>query len=594
MNRIIDNHNFIPAAVRHESDKAIIIHELGVEPSGLQACAHRGMNPAILPKEAIGVWDCSIAGCKATLAAQVLDSKRRVQAFALAHLAKIAQEVCDQKNISTKDLEEHTDVIKVFKNVDILAMFVNCGFTRDEFIDHDPDTEIDTVSPSKLSRSSENLIVHGNRKNIMRHIYAYSMLAAFTRSARKHDAHNPNGGNHKKKRFPTEPTLEQLEASIASFGGIGYGKWVGSCDFLGWNGCPDPLILDAISGDKVQMSPVFLSGIGNRGQRHIEDSKTGEMACVSDGWDLAMLSIPSATEHSNYREMNWHLRSEEFEKNPVGNNTNVMDTSELNSRKGIWCGSPSMYKHINEGLAPCGTIVFPHDVRDEALHIARYCRVFRGDIPDVANVFAYAVAHLASRMISTYGQTGASIVYQLTSGYMINPTISTIAFEDPKHDAEFQYKYAQANTDFGPLFIEAVINKVQVNNVMKKGDARDRFIDTFHASHMPDAKRSEVESEIDRALERLQIYVDRCPRHNFLDHAGKAMTGPSIDLVSNDDFGANGRIFTDSMDMFIDAIGDPEFIEQAKKWKEHLEANNELAISLARARCDENTELDAE
>lgn len=570
MNRIIDTHNFVPSSVRQESSKAIIIHELGVHSTGMQACALRNMSPAIIDKESIGVWDASSAGITACLATTLMDASKRAESFSLAHMAKQLREIAPEalKNAAPVDVEK----LSVFENIDILEMFRRCGFRDEEFIDVMPfDGGRDIVSANKLRHACEDALIDSSVREKSRFMYALLMLTAFTRAARAHDALG-DGGFNKDRKLPVKPTVDQLEDWIAKNGGCNHGPWIGGADFLGWSGNPDPFVLEAISGSKAYMSPLHLHGISSK-RSNIRSNETNEEKMVNDGWDTALVSIPSAPEHRNYREMNWHLEPDEFEVSPIANRdygmSETFDTSEINCKQGMWANDAPMFKRINDGLNPCGAIVIPVNAREEAIAMSKNCRTIPGDIDSPGTMFCEAVGNLISRLITCYGPVGSAIIYQFISGYYVAPVASTLDIEDPENDDQFKKAcYNAMDLKYGPIVLEAVYNKVQINNVRKKGKIRERFIKYVNDSMLEDATLAETEFEIDRALERFSIYVDRSGVHNFLDEAAEDSAKP----------------FTSSMDSFIDEYGDADFKYLEKRWDDQVKSSEDLGKQLLSCR----------
>lgn len=547
MKRALDDLNFFPTCIKQEGEKAFILHEHYISTTGLDFAFRNNLRPVVIGK-AIGRWSASRYTWD-----YLLQEAVKIAAPAVAMLTGMRSE---QKNQPA-----HTLPV-LFRNLKLDQIICDrAGFSYDkEFAS--AQTLIKAVGDCRKRRDpgeASRLIAK------MMTLYAYGLALQL------HDAQQPFGLNGAVDRNPS-PTIEDLDKAIAE-DGIGDPRWIGDMEFFGWDGNPGSL--GAINPERnihteeagvianCKQIPLGIHIIGYDG---CNCGKCPPPHCVT------LFSTFDDPAQCKFREMNWHLPPEQFRQCPHGADRPLLEEAlfrtknQAHANGAHWIGEQKATSYFREEGMPMdlrfmGGIILPQDFHSRSDLIAEHTQAYPPNHPAADQIWTAELTDVASRMISAYGLTGASIIEQLQIGYMVIPAVISNDINSPEDEKAAVDKMQNIT---GPFVLAPVFSMESVKQVANPGEQKEAFIDLFRHTHLPHCDRETVANEVDLAIQKLTVLYERSHTNNFMDRIGKLCWAVDWCDEALKDKNKKGRdTFTQMLDLFAE--------RSTSNWKQALQ-----------------------
>ena len=508
------------------------MHEHYVSTSGLSFCFQNNLSPAVVPKS-IGRWGTSRYVWDHMLRAGLLDSAESLtRIFTLHSLQKKAKK------------REKPSEKSPFAKIDTGAIIHDrAGFTEEE-----------TRSPTALFKKIKKVSKSLDPTRASEFLAKIMVIKAYDEALL---AHSPTGRSANKKSrdksLPTIPSLEDLDRWVEAHG-IGFTRWMGDGDFFGWDGSPDSLGLitpkntseldDAGTVYRCPLPPVGLHIVGWEEEEENEDRS--HIVCLLSAFEDEM--------QRNYREMNWSASEEQFQKLPHRSaktrlEDNLWSTSrhasqEVNAGK-QWIGSSDKVRYLlQEGTRPdlhlFGGIILANDFQDAADAIGAHTKTYKAGFLHADQFWINSIASLATRMIASYGITGASIVEALMPGYLLVPSALQMDITTGEDEVAAIQKMRKT-----PFVLEPIISKESIRKLNEDSDYTEAFVNIIQHTHLPHLSKEEVEEEVYSVIFKVEAAMARGVNDNFMDRCSE--------MIWDDTEGKSApqQKFSDGLDEFV-------------------------------------------
>jgi hypothetical protein len=375
-------------------------------------------------------------------------------------------------------------------------------------------------------------------------------------------AHSPRGRAGSKgerdEGLPSIPTIEDLDKWVATHG-IGFTRWMGDGDFFGWDGNPDSLSLinptataqyedvGKVAGCPLPPVGVHVLGWAGEDEDEDEDFANNHMVCLLSAFD--------DVSHRRYREMHWHLENRSFEQMPHSANLNKLEDNLWSTKLHncpdfdagrAWIGGSKRMRYlidegINSHMSLFGGVILGDHFQGASDAIGAHSKTYPVGYDHSDQFWINALASLATRMIASYGITGASIVETMMPGYMLLP----YPVQMDINGGEDEIKAIQRMRE-RPFILEPILSKEVIKRLSEEGEDRDDFVEIIHHSHLSHMEYNEVEAEVDCALAKVKATIDRGHDDNWMDRCAEMVWEDS-------ERGESPAIkFSDGLDRFIE------------------------------------------
>lgn len=389
-------------------------------------------------------------------------------------------------------------------------------------------------------------------------------------------AHAPVGRAGKDKRdksLPLIPSIEDLDKWVAT-NGIGFTRWMGDGDFFGWDGKPESLssINPAANHKYNDVGRVASCPLPPVGMHILGWAPEGEEDFVNNHI-VCLLSVFDDASHRRYREMHWDLDETFFEEMPHSADlaklednlwsTKLHKSPSFDAGKAWIGGSPKMRYLTEEGIDShmnlFGGIILGDSFKEAADAIGAHSKTYPVGYEYSDQFWVNALASLATRMIASYGITGASIVETMMPGYMLLPYPVQVDI----NGGEDEIKVIQSMRK-KPFVLEPILSKEAIRRLSEDGEDLDNFVEIIHHTHLSHMSYNEAEAEVQNTLSKVKATIDRGHNDNWLDRCAE--------IVWEDNGGEEGPAikFSEGLDRFIeDSMADwSESVEQIRKERE--------------------------
>lgn len=571
--KVIDRIGLFPQAVMQESNDAFVLHEFVIYNEALKDCFRHGVSPFIAPK-AIGCWaNDRYIWSRCVLPASMLIFKSHIEG--LTYFSGV------QKAAADGIVDADDKIPDVIRNIDFRDLMINrCGFSEEEYKDM-----------SKFLDSAVEAIESDDHAAASRIVAKMMIAREYMVALCGHDntPQNPYAGNHD-GHLNSSPTIDDLDKWIANH--PAYDPiWNGDCNFFGWDGQPEslnditvdpttlteedhPMMYESGSGS-CKVLPTGCYKLGRVGSHH-------NLLAVIAGFDCPMQRY--------YREMNWHLDEEAFNESPYFDHDNKAESYMFNTKEHLnatgydqsklWIGNNPKTRYLKaEGMDMdtrfLGAIMLSDTFAEESSVCAEHSKIYAANEPHRAAMWVSALSSLASRMMSSYGPTGASILNHLQVGYVAIP----LAAIEPNNDGQsFDEKMNEINeSGLTPFVLEPVYSSKMLREVTTKGEVRDAFLKLMQHMHMPNASMDTVTTESNRAIKKLMTLYERAEKNNWLDKIANEKDSGVVGIATISTEKEGGKLskdeqkmttFLDALDMFADEYHG-HFIGHAENFAKH-------------------------
>lgn len=564
---IIDQYNFVPTGGKEESNESFILMDTYVNPKAVKACAEGGITPAFVGK-AIGKWDVSRFGYDIIAIEALSFLKDRVKAIS---------------KMWHNNLSNSFDANKpIFRNVDFKELTKRCGWdvsAPDEWMKKILE-ECSDVQKDKDSRKTCAFIAKMIR------------LHSFTAAISEHDEELKSFKHPllKNINLDPQPDVDDLEKTIAIIG-LGQPKFFGDMNFFGWDGKPEslesinPEALIEEDGSTVVDTPtapvmVTLAAFREQGK--------------SSPFPVCLLSVFDDPSHRNWREMNWHLDKETFEKHPVSNGKKLEDffySSKTDNSGDMWLGKNKELDYFrNEGLfmetKMAGAVLLGPNFHSFASEIARSTSLFPDEkdaegLP--ANIWVNAISRYAGRLISKFGLTSAAIIEEFVVGYFATPFLYSASNDEVNDGGEDSMmnlvkEHLKDNSPADIMELHPIFKKATIALIGEKGEEYNDYVSYLNLSVFPHFTREEVESELNKAIVKLATIYDRA-ENTAVFSKGLGVKKFNSSEIKGDD--GNPLIFTNGgFDKALDTFAEDKALDAKTMIKRRLQMIKDMNVKL--------------
>ena len=541
--KIVDKSGLFPKAVMQESKSSFILHEHPISMSGLKYCSQAGITPFVVSRS-IGFWGSVrnfwIHGLLNIALKNHAPRLIRMVSLRDAQLGN-AEAAVNMPDLSTSSVW----------NLDMNDILCNrCGFPEDLL-----------KSPAAMIDEVEDITSKQDQFRASNLIASLAIMSTYSQVI--------SGMIEAGVSF----TNKEVDDAVKNIG-IGATRWHGDRDFFGWNGKPKSLKdIDNLANLESQIEHAegedlesllnetacrqVCTGVHLLG---IKDSLDGKNHTVS-----ALLSSIDDKLQDRFREMNWHLTEDEFQKNPYteDKHTKLYSSKKHGKETGkLWFGQNCGISYLlNEGITPeirltGGVLLSPQFdkfIESSPLSLDGI------DVP-VDVLWVHAIGSLATRMMSSFGYIGANILNYFQSGYMVMPSLSQDGFS-----SESEFKAARKrSTD--PFYIEPVYSMKMIKELDDKAN-RDAFLKIIRHNFMEGATDEEVAIQVDRAMSKLFSLYNKAEKRNWMDEKFSISGAAEYDehggkLDSENEFENMG--FLDALDRISDNC-EVRWVSEAKE-----------------------------
>lgn len=540
---ILSQHQHIatPELSFSESGGAVLINEYRAHPSGTALCKATGMTPSLVSKK-IGEWLPSRGGWCSLLACAMDEVFDRA-------LKMLFVEHCMRLNTGQKSsFLEKLDVSKVVQMAGI-AVMGEVGEAKEEL----------PIFMEKLKKILEG----GTVTEIAKAFLGLQILREFGVVIEAHDSESAFGQAVAKqikekggKALPSQPTMESI-LRILRHDGIGRPEFKGAGSGFGWDGDPESLPFATGSAVReifgvVDSDDDFESLDEDSKESFLEGMKAQVLKSIfhfssSDpqGNAIGIFSIPRNKMQDSWRNMNWHLKEEEFKNLPTSNlpklEDHVCNTSRESSlHPEIFYGQNPEIQNLTrhqeiEDVSYLGPIHLGKDFQEFAQHIGKVSGAYNPHNPNLDCIWLNAITRVIGQLVNNFGCNGAAILKDFVTGYLAVPTMAMIDLDEEQGTPTEIMESIRAKD---PIVLAPIYSISQMNIVREEGEEREAFISVMNSQVFPEFSREEVVAIVKETFAKWDAYLDFgksfLPDQNPLEDQGHHFLEDFVDHKATD------------------------------------------------------------